>query len=89
MLSSVFKGVALVMLWVCGALIYQAVLHGEDYAMPIAESSKRKGKPVLLEIKVMDAELDREAKDLETQLNEMAIEVIELQMTKGIPNGYE
>ena len=89
MLSSILKGLALVMIWVFGALLYQAVLHGEDYAMPLPETKKRKGLPVLLEIRVRDAELDMGIKDVESQLNEMAIEVIELQMTRGIPNGYK
>ena len=89
MLSSVFKGLALVTVWVFGALLYQAILHGKDYAMSLPETKKRKGLPILMEIRVRDAELDMGVKDVESQLNEMAIEVIELQMTRGIPNGYK
>lgn len=84
-----FKGLALVMLWVFGALLYQAVLHGEDYAMSLPDTKKRKGLPMLMEIRVRDVELDMGMKDIEIQLNEMAIEVIELQVTRGILDGIK
>jgi len=88
MLSSLAKGVALIMLWVFGALIYQALLHGEHYAMPISPK-KRKAVPMLLEIKVRDTKLDMGVKELEQQVNQMALDIIELKMKEGIPNGYK
>ena len=85
MLSSFWRGVALVVFWVFAACIYQSYLR-QDSCLPLAMPSDRKvikRLPML----IRDAE-ESSARELERQINEMSVEVIELKMTQGIPNGY-
>lgn len=73
------------MFWVFAACIYQSYLR-QDSCLPLAMPSDRKvikRLPML----IRDAE-ESSARELERQINEMSVEVIELKMTQGIPNGY-
>lgn len=98
-ISSFWRGVALVVFWVFSACIYQSYIRQES-CLPLAMPSDRKVKKrKLLKRKrkrlraihrlpavVQDAPRSQ-VQELEQQLNEMSIEVIELKMTQGIPNG--
>ena len=92
MLSSLLKGFALVVFWLACACIYQSYIRHDDCLVGSVASKDRK-KSILASQKKIQLDLDNleitEAKDLELQLNELSIEVINLKMRQGIPNGYK
>ena len=49
---------------------------------------KRK-KPYLLEVRVRDANTDVDIHQMEQQLNQMSVDLIDLKVSQGIPNGYK
>lgn len=101
MLSSFGKGCALILLWVLLACIYQACIRHNDCLVGTAASNDRKKDSVVrakkfrakkfkrrrLRLDTGDLEITK-AKDLESQLNDLSIEVIDLKVRQGIPHGY-
>jgi len=85
MLSRSWRGFALVIVWIFAACLYQSYIRQES-CLPLAMPSKRnviKRLPILIE----ESE-EVHAKDLERQINELSIDIIELKMKQGLPNGY-
>lgn len=101
MLGKFWRGIALVVFWVLCAFVYQSLLHTDDYQKSVAstieskpmKSAKRKSKrkrkkPYLLEIRVRDADTDVDVHQMEQQLNQMSVDLIDLKISQGIPNGH-
>lgn len=73
------------MFWVFAACIYQSYLR-QDSCLPLAMPSDRK---VIKRLPMLIRDVEESnARELERQINEMSVEVIELKMKQGIPNGY-
>ena len=91
MLSSLLKGFALVVFLLTCACIYQSYVRHDDCLVGSCISKDRKKstfvRPKKIQLDLENLEIT-EAKDLELQLNELSIEVINLKVRDGIPNGY-
>ena len=85
MLSSFWRGIALVLFWLFAACVYQSYIR-QDNCLPLAMPSKRKSIE-LLPIIISEPE-GHQARELERELNKMSIDLIEIKMTQGIPHGY-
>lgn len=108
MISSFWRGLALVVVWIVCAFIYQSLFHTYNYQKSVAstietapmKSAKRvvrrkrkmkrkrkRKKPYLLEVRVRDSDMGVDIHQIEKEFNQMSVELIELKISQGIPNG--
>lgn len=110
MISSFWRGIALVVVWVSCAFVYQSLFHTYNYQNSAASTieiapmksdkrvvrrkrkrklKRKRKKPYLLEVRVRDSEIGVDINKLERDFNQMSVELIELKVSQGIPNGYK